>query len=245
MTLEEKLAQLTSVWSAPRSAPTSRRSTRRPPRRRRRRRRAPRDRPLHAAAGHGAGRPGGGRAAARRAAARPGVADPAGHPGDRARGVPDRLHDLPRDGRSRPRSPGARRSTPELVERMTRTIGATCAPSASTRGSRPYSTSCATTAGAGSRRRSARTRTSSARSGPRTCAGSSRPGWSRRSSTSPATPPRRRPATTRRSRWGRATLRDVILIPFEMAIREGGARSVMNSYSEIDGAAGRRPTRGC
>ena len=31
------------------------------------------------------------------------------------------------------------------------------------------------------------------------------------------------------------TLRDVILIPFEMAIREGGARSVMNSYSEIDG----------
>jgi beta-xylosidase len=34
---------------------------------------------------------------------------------------------------------------------------------------------------------------------------------------------------------GPRTLRDVILIPFEMAIREGGARSVMNSYSEIDG----------
>jgi beta-glucosidase-like glycosyl hydrolase len=33
---------------------------------------------------------------------------------------------------------------------------------------------------------------------------------------------------------GPRTLRDVILIPFEMAIREGGARSVMNSYSEID-----------
>src|SRR4051794_5851473 len=30
-------------------------------------------------------------------------------------------------------------------------------------------------------------------------------------------------------------LRDVLLVPFEMAIREGGARSVMNSYSEIDG----------
>jgi beta-xylosidase len=34
---------------------------------------------------------------------------------------------------------------------------------------------------------------------------------------------------------GPRTLRDVILIPFELAIREGGARSVMNSYSEIDG----------
>jgi beta-glucosidase-like glycosyl hydrolase len=34
---------------------------------------------------------------------------------------------------------------------------------------------------------------------------------------------------------GRRTLRDVILLPFEMALREGGARSVMNSYSEIDG----------
>src|SRR3954468_5924546 len=33
---------------------------------------------------------------------------------------------------------------------------------------------------------------------------------------------------------GPRTLRDVMLIPFEMAIREGGARSVMNSYSEID-----------
>jgi beta-xylosidase len=34
---------------------------------------------------------------------------------------------------------------------------------------------------------------------------------------------------------GPRTLRDVILPPFEMALREGGARSVMNSYSEIDG----------
>jgi beta-xylosidase len=34
---------------------------------------------------------------------------------------------------------------------------------------------------------------------------------------------------------GPRELRDVILIPFEMAVREGGARSVMNSYSEIDG----------
>jgi beta-xylosidase len=34
---------------------------------------------------------------------------------------------------------------------------------------------------------------------------------------------------------GPRTLRDVLLLPFEMAVREGGARSVMNSYSEIDG----------
>src|SRR3954470_3999821 len=34
---------------------------------------------------------------------------------------------------------------------------------------------------------------------------------------------------------GARTLRDVLLLPFEMAVRDGGARSVMNSYSEIDG----------
>jgi beta-xylosidase len=34
---------------------------------------------------------------------------------------------------------------------------------------------------------------------------------------------------------GPRALRDVVLPPFEMAVREGGARSVMNSYSEIDG----------
>jgi beta-xylosidase len=34
---------------------------------------------------------------------------------------------------------------------------------------------------------------------------------------------------------GPRMLRDVMLVPFEMGIREGGARSVMNSYSEIDG----------
>src|SRR5215216_2466097 len=33
---------------------------------------------------------------------------------------------------------------------------------------------------------------------------------------------------------GTRVLRDVILPPFEMALRDGGARSVMNSYSEID-----------
>jgi len=34
---------------------------------------------------------------------------------------------------------------------------------------------------------------------------------------------------------GPRELADVILPPFEMAVRDGGARSVMNSYSEIDG----------
>jgi beta-glucosidase-like glycosyl hydrolase len=34
---------------------------------------------------------------------------------------------------------------------------------------------------------------------------------------------------------GPRELREVLLPPFEMAIREGGARSVMNSYTEIDG----------
>ena len=34
---------------------------------------------------------------------------------------------------------------------------------------------------------------------------------------------------------GPRELRDIILIPFETAVREGGARSVMNSYADVDG----------
>ncbi|MCS3444079.1 beta-xylosidase/alpha-l-arabinosidase [Microbacterium phyllosphaerae] len=34
---------------------------------------------------------------------------------------------------------------------------------------------------------------------------------------------------------GQREIEDVLLPPFEMAVREGGARSVMNSYSDIDG----------
>jgi beta-glucosidase len=34
---------------------------------------------------------------------------------------------------------------------------------------------------------------------------------------------------------GPRELRDVFFLPFEMAVRDGGARSVMNSYTEIDG----------
>ena len=41
---------------------------------------------------------------------------------------------------------------------------------------------------------------------------------------------------------GPRELADVLLVPFEMAVLDGGARSVMHSYAEIDGAArGRRP----
>jgi beta-glucosidase-like glycosyl hydrolase len=36
--------------------------------------------------------------------------------------------------------------------------------------------------------------------------------------------------------YGERTLRDVFLYPFEAAIKEGGARSVMPSYNEVDGA---------
>src|SRR5207244_12494467 len=35
--------------------------------------------------------------------------------------------------------------------------------------------------------------------------------------------------------YGERTLRDVFLYPFEVAIREAGARSVMPSYNEVDG----------
>lgn len=36
-------------------------------------------------------------------------------------------------------------------------------------------------------------------------------------------------------RMGPRHLRDVVLVPFEMAVRLGGARSVMNSYTDVDG----------
>ena len=89
---------------------------------------------------------------------------------------------------------------------------------------------------------SARTRTSSARSAPPTCADSSPPASSRRSSTSSGTRPRGPAATSRPSRSGARELADVLLPPFEMAVREGGARSVMNAYTDLDGVpVGRRP----
>ena len=125
---------------------------------------------------------------------------------------------------------------PALVERMGARIGAHDAlASASTRASRPCSTSSATCAGAGSRRPWARTRSSSARSAAPTCAAWSAAGvvatlkhFARLLRLA------RRAATWRRSAIGPRELADVILPPFEMALR-AGARSVMNSYTDIDG----------
>ncbi len=37
------------------------------------------------------------------------------------------------------------------------------------------------------------------------------------------------------ARVGPRELRDVLLVPFEMAVRDGGVRSVMHSYAEVDG----------
>ena len=69
---------------------------------------------------------------------------------------------------------------------------------------------------------------------PRTCAAWSPPASSPPSSTSSATPPPGPGATSRRCRSGRRELADVLLPPFEMALR-AGARSVMNSYTDLDG----------
>ena len=84
-------------------------------------------------------------------------------PGDRARGVPDRASPPSARPSSRRRSAlgGDVRSRDRRADDASRSARA-CARSARTRACRPCSTSCATTAGAASRRRSARTRTWSA-----------------------------------------------------------------------------------
>ena len=176
MTLREKVAQLYGVWVG---ADRRRRRGRPAPARAGRRsstwtRLLPqRPRPADPAVRHRAGRPGGRRAVAgphpaarssRRAGSasrrsRTRSASPASRPGGRP-STPSPLC-LGRDLRPRRWSSGWRRA-----------IGADDAlASACTRASRRCSTSCATRAGAGSRRPSARTRTWSARSAPRTCAG--------------------------------------------------------------------------
>ena len=170
-------------------------------------------------------------------AAPAGARDAAGHPGPRPRGVPDRPRRRGGRRRSRRRWPGARRSTPTWSRRWARAIGG------SMRDARHPP-------GAGAR----------ARRHPRPAVGSgrrvhlrgpvrrrhdrhvvrARPAVDRactpRSSTSSATPGSqsgrnfapgaRRPARARRraaacrSRW---------------RVLDGGARSVMHSYTEIDG----------
>ena len=68
---------------------------------------------------------------------------------------------------------------------------------------------------------------------------------SRRSSTSSATPPPGPPATSHPVSIGSARAgRRAILPPFEMALR-AGARSVMNSYTDIDGVPVGRRRRAC
>ena len=125
---------------------------------------------------------------------------------------------------------------PELVARDGRARSAArCGRSASTRAWRRCSTSSATPGGGGSRSASPRTRTSSAPSARPTCAGCSRQGCTPRSSTSSATPRRGPAATSPRCTPGPRELADVLLMPFEMAILDGEARSVMHSYAEIDG----------
>jgi beta-xylosidase len=42
---------------------------------------------------------------------------------------------------------------------------------------------------------------------------------------------------------GTRELRDMIMPPFEMAIRDGGARSVMNSYSDVTASPPQRTPR--
>ena len=165
-------------------------------------------------------------------------ADAARHPGDRARGVPHgprRLEgrDLPDSaGVGRVLRPGSRGGDGPAHRRLD------ARSSASIRGSRLCSTSSATRAGAASTSASPRTRTSSARSAPPTCEGCRMPASTPRSSTSSGYSASQAGRNHAPVQLGRRELADVLLPPFEMAMRDGGARSVMNSYAEIDGVPG-------
>lgn len=94
---------------------------------------------------------------------------------------------------------------PGLVERMAHAIGTSMRQVGVHQGLSPFSTSYATTAGAASRRPSARTPTWSPPPAPPTSAVWRAPGSSPPSSTSPTTQPRRPPATTRPSPWARGS----------------------------------------
>ena len=123
----------------------------------------------------------------------------------------------------------------DLVERMAAAIGRDMAALGVHQGLSPCSTWSVTTAGAGSRRRSARIPPGGdARISLRTRACRARAS-SPRSSTSPAIQRLELHVTTDRCRWDAANCSDVILPTFETAIREGGAGSVMNSYADVDG----------
>ena len=133
-------------------------------------------------------------------------------------------------------------STRAWSTEMAAPSAARCATWASTRGWPPCSTSSATPAGAGSRSASARTPTSSARIGTAyvrglQSAGRPRDAQALRRLLRLAGGPQLRP----RARSAPRELADVFLPPFEMAVLDGGARSVMHSYTDIDGVPA-RPT---
>jgi hypothetical protein len=132
----------------------------------------------------------------------------------------------------RRRWPGERPSTPAWCARWRPRSEPACGRAACTRAWRRCWTWAGTRVGAAPRRPSARTPTWSARSARRTCRACSRPEWTRRSSTSPGTPRPAAAGTWHRCRWASASSPTSSLPPFEMAIRLGGARAVMPSYTD-------------
>ena len=166
--------------------------------------------------------------------ARPGRAHAAEGPGDRARGVPDRLHHLRRDGvpdaarLARDVRPRAGRADDGRDRRDMRATGAHQGLSPvldvvrdyrwgrveETFGEDPYLVGMMGSAYVRGPRVDRPGRDAEALRRLQRVAGRAQP---------------------RAGSMGPRTLRDVMLLPFEMAIREGGARSVMNSYTEIDG----------
>ena len=188
----EKLAQLASVWIgaelgggnvAPmQEAFATRRPSRRPA-------------PTASATSRGRsappGRPGRGGAAARRAARRELIERTRlGIPAHRARGVPDRASPPGGDGLPDAAGLGRDLRPRSWSSGWPRAIGASMRAVGVHQGLAPVLDVVRDSAGAGWRRRSARTRTSSARSAPRTSGAWSPPAWSPRSSTSSATRPR-------------------------------------------------------
>ena len=237
MTLEEKLAQIVGFWEKER-----RRGGRAAAGRVRRRRR------LEEFARHGLGhltRPYGTRPVDAGRAGRRGCGSSSaalvtetrlGHPGDRARGVPDRTRRL--EGGHLPDAAGVgrdlrpRRWSSEMGAAIGR-VDARARHPPGTRARARRHPRPALGPGRGVHRRGPVPRRHHRHR--RTCGACSRRACTPPSSTSSATPARGPAATSRPVHAGPRELADVLLIPFEMAVLDGGARSVMHSYAEIDG----------
>ena len=239
MTLEEKLAQLVGYWldqdgtvapmqsemaAGQQASEQARRGDR------------ARSRPLHAGVRHPPGRPGRARRLAVGRAAPAQARDPPGHPRPRPRGVPHRprrvagrhLPDAARLGRVvRPRARARDGPRDRRLDARSSGIHQGLAPVLDVVrdprwgrvdeciGEDPYLVGTIGTAYV------------RGPAGARAC--------TRRSSTSSATRARGPAATTPPCSAGPREIADVFLPPFEMAILDGGARSVMNSYADIDG----------